>query len=199
MRRRGQYMQSAVAAGVGAMAAIQRLSIEQVQAVCDAVDGYCVPAVFNAPKLIVISGERTAVDAACAQLADLKAMIFPLAVSAPFHCGLLAPATRLLKSDIEKTQFEPLTIPYVCNVDAQWHDEASAKEIRERLVRQVEAPVQWSQSISLMIERGIERVWHLGPGRANLSHVKRQARRMPMGTVDDEASLAEILNDLERG
>ena len=197
-RRRGQYMQSAVPEGVGAMAAIQRLTLEDVASVCESVEGYCVPSVYNAPKLIVISGEREAVDAAVAKMTEMKAMIFSLAVSAPFHCALLAPATHRLKGDIEGTPFSSLEMPYICNVDAQWHADSTPTDIRERLVRQVEAPVRWSQSIALMIERGIERFWHVGPGRANLSHVKRQARRMPMASVDDEAHLKQMLDELER-
>ena len=125
--------------------------------VCESVEGYCVPSVYNAPKLIVISGEREAVDAAVAKMTEMKAMIFPLAVSAPFHCALLAPATERLKDDIEGTSISSLEMPYICNVDAQWHANSTPTDIRERLVRQVEAPVRWSQSIALMIERGIER------------------------------------------
>ena len=122
----------------------------------------------------------------------------PLAVSAPFHCKLLKPATQRLADDLSGIPINDLQIPYVSNVDAAWHEVADAAQIRTRLVTQVEAPVRWSESIGLMLTKGIERFWHLGPGRANLSHVKRQARRIPMATLDNQSDLDTICAELER-
>lgn len=198
--RRGQHMQAAVAEDVGAMAAIQRLEPALVEAACHEVDGVCEPAAYNAPRLTVISGEADAVAAACTRLEAAGAIIHPLSVSAPFHCSLLAPAAERLAADLAEVAFAPLQRPYIDNVDADWHDpgeEGAADAIRDRLVRQVVSPVRWSDSIALMLERGVERFWHLGPGRANLTHVKRQARRAPMQSVDDAKGLRAILDALE--
>ena len=96
-------------------------------------------------------------------------------------------------ADIELNNTE---LPYICNVGATWHETATATEIRTRLVQQVVAPVKWSQTIELMLKRGIERFWHLGPGRSNLSHVKRQARRAPMATMDNAEDIARIVDEL---
>lgn len=198
--RRGQHMQAAVSEGVGAMAAIQRLEPVLVEAACREVDGVCEPATYNAPRLTVISGEAAAVAAVCTRLEAAGGLIHPLSVSAPFHCSLLAPAADRLAEDLAEVEFAPLQRPYIDNVDADWHepDEDGASEaIRERLVRQVVSPVRWSDSIALMLDRGVERFWHLGPGRANLTHVKRQARRAPMQSVDDDKGLRAILDALE--
>ena len=195
-RRRGTYMQSAVPEGVGAMAAIQRVDDEAVAAACEAADGVCEPAVFNAPKLVVISGERAAVDQASASLSEQGAMVHPLAVSAPFHCRLLAPAAERLAADLADVAFRPLGVPYVANVDATWVEAATADDIRDRLVRQVVGAVRWRESIALMLDRGVERFWHLGPGRANLTHVKRQARRAPMASLDTERDLEAVLAEV---
>jgi [acyl-carrier-protein] S-malonyltransferase len=92
-------------------------------------------------------------------------------------------------------------VPYIRNIDAAWttgdSPEASPEAIRASLVRQVVAPVQWRQSIALMLAQGIDRFWHLGPGRANLSHVKRQARRASLGGFDTPADLEIILKTLD--
>jgi len=196
-RRRGTYMQAAVPEGKGAMAAIQRLEPDVVAQVCRDVDGYCEPAVYNAPKLVVISGEAEAVAAASSTLADMRAIVIPLAVSAPFHCEMLRPAAAQLAEDIAAVKVSPLNVPYISNIDAQWHTDASPETIRDNLIKQVIGAVRWRESISLMLERGIERFWHVGPGRANLTHVKRQARRTPTATLDNEDQFRAILDELE--
>jgi len=196
-RRRGAYMQAAVPEGKGAMAAIQRLSPADVARVCADVEGYCTPAVFNAPKLVVISGEAAAVAAACAVMAKMRAIVIPLKVSAPFHCEMLRPAAARLAEDLAMVPFAALDIAYVSNVDARWNDAATPAHIRDLLVRQVVGAVEWRASIALMLDRGVERFWHVGPGRSNLTHVKRQARRAPTATLDDATQLAQILAELE--
>ncbi len=192
-RRRGQYMQQAVPEGAGAMAAIQRLDRDQIEAACRAVEGVCEIAAINAPGLIVISGERAAVEAVCKTL-EGEAIVTPLPVSAPFHCSLLRPAADRLAVDLAAVDLGALRFPYVPNVDPVFT--ASADGARERLVRQVTEAVRWSETIAHMIERGVERFWHLGPGRSNLTHVKRQARRAAMGSADDPKELASMLQEL---
>ena len=180
------------------MAAIQRIDVDRIEAACAAASGYCVPAVFNAPNIIVISGERDAVGETCQLLESDGGIVTPLAVSAPFHCDLLEPAARRLEQALNEIEFGPLQMPYIANFDAQWVSHSSPAEIRSRLVNQVVGAVRWSESIALMLERGVERFWHLGPGRANLSHVKRQARRAPTATTDRDSDLNQIMDELSR-
>ncbi|MEZ4432971.1 MAG: ACP S-malonyltransferase [bacterium] len=197
VRRRGLYMQDAVPEGRGAMAAVLRLEPDAIAAACAEVEGYCEPAVFNAPGATVISGEAAAVAAASELLRSRGAGITPLAVSAPFHCRLLAPAAERLAADLATVPFGPLALPYVSNVDATWVEVATADVLRDTLVRQVVGAVRWRESLELMIARGIERFWHLGPGRTNLGHVKRLARRAPMASLDEPAELDALLRALD--
>lgn len=197
VRRRGVYMQEAVPEGLGAMAAVLRVDVEAIEAVCAEVEGYCAPAVFNAPKVTVISGEAGAVEAASARLADNGAMIKPLAVSAPFHCAMLAPAAEKLAVDLSDVRFGPLGLPYINNVDAAWVEAAEPDALRDALVRQVVGAVRWQETIALMLEQGVERFLHVGPGRANLGHVKRQARRAKMASVDEPGDLDALLAELD--
>lgn len=196
-RTRGELMQRAVPEGIGAMAAIQRLDEDAVAKICAEQPGICEPAVFNAPRLVVISGEKAAVAQASATAAAQDAIVTPLAVSAPFHCPLLQPAADRLAPVLAAVDFADLAVPYIANIDAQWHDRSTPAEIRDRLERQVVGAVRWRESISLMLERGVERFWHLGPGRSNLTHVKRQARRAPSASLDRVQDLEKILAELE--
>lgn len=195
-RRRGRYMQECVAEGVGAMAAIQRLDVERVEEACRTAPGVCDVAAVNAPRVVVVSGEARAV-AAVGDALGAEAVVTPLPVSAPFHSPLLRPAAERLAVDLAAVDFAPLRCPYVPNVDASWVAAADAETIRDRLVRQVVAPVRWAETIALMLDRGVERFWHLGPGRSNLTHVKRQARRAATATLDDPAELSRLLAELE--
>ncbi|MBU0552346.1 ACP S-malonyltransferase [Myxococcota bacterium] len=196
-RRRGAYMQAATPEGLGAMAAIQRLEDEVVEAACRAAGGVCVPAAFNAPGLIVISGEAPAVARAMAALEAAGGIVTPLSVSAPFHTPLLAPAADQLAADLAQVPLAPLRCPYVDNVDATWIEISDAEAIRARLVRQVVEPVRWRQSLALMLAHGVERFLHLGPGRSNLTHVKRLRRKAPMASLDDARDLDALLEELK--
>ena len=195
-RRRGQYMQAAVPEGAGAMAAIQRADEALIEAACAKTQGACIPAVFNAPKLVVISGTTDAVARICAQLEADGALVTPLKVSAPFHSPLLAPAADALAADLASVQFSALNIPYIANVDAQWIDRSSPADFRRRLTEQVVGAVRWRDSIALMLEQGVERFWHLGPGRTNLSHVKKQNRRAVCATLDRQRDLDQLLAEI---
>lgn len=193
VRRRGQYMQTAVPEGEGAMAVVQRAEDDAIARACAEAPGVCEAAVFNAPGLVVISGEAAAVAHAAAALKAQRARIMALPVSAPFHCRLLAPAADRLAADLAAVEVSPLRLPYVANVDAAWVEAAGPAEIRDRLVRQVVGAVRWRESLALMLARGIERFWHLGPGKANLTHVRAQSREVATATLDDEGDLEAVL------
>lgn len=195
-RLRGQFMQAAVPPGVGAMAAIQRAADDAVAAACAAAGGICQPAAQNAPQLTVISGEAAAVAQASALLEAQGALVTPLTVSAPFHCRLLAPAAERLAEALGGVPLGPLGCPYVANVDAQWYDAATPDELRARLVAQVTEVVRWRDSLQVMLDRGVQRFWHLGPGRSNLTHLKRLARKAPVASLDEADDLAVILEEL---
>ncbi len=138
VRKRGQYMQEAVPAGQGAMAAIMGLSPAVVVDACKrAAEGeVCSPANLNSPEQTVISGHAGAVKRGveiASQSGAKRAVI--LAVSAPFHCALMMPAQERLEKDLRKTEFSNLQMPLVTNVDAD--TTATGEEAREALIRQV--------------------------------------------------------------
>jgi len=153
VRKRGEYMQGAVPAGQGAMAAIMGLSPAVVADVCKrAGDGeVCSPANLNSPDQTVISGAASAVKRAveiASQSGAKRAVI--LAVSAPFHCALMMPAQERLEKDLRKTEFSKLQMPLVTNVDADTI--STGDEAREALIRQVTAAVRWEESMRVLMD-----------------------------------------------
>ncbi len=197
VRNRGQYMQAAVPAGEGAMAAVLALPLEELKKVCDeAAQGQvCSPANINSPDQVVLSGSKAAVERA-AELAKQRgakrAVMLP--VSAPFHCALMQPAQDRLAADLRTLTFHAMQAPLVTNVDAELIQEA--ERAREALVRQVTGAVQWERSMRLLIERGVKTFVEAGPGKV-LCGLMRQIDRGPTClNVEDEASLQKTLNAL---
>ena len=174
VRRRGLFMQEAVPAGLGAMAAIVGLPPEEVEAVCrEAAEGDIVsPANFNSPEQTVIAGHAAAVaraSAACKARGARRAI--PLAVSAPFHCALMAPARERLRPLLEEIRLVDPKIPVVTNVDARAESEAG--RLRDALRRQVDAPVRWVETVRLLAREGVDRALEIGPGRVLSGLVRR--------------------------
>ncbi len=177
VRRRGEFMQEAVPAGVGAMAAILGLPADAVEAACrEAAEGEVVtPANFNSPEQTVIAGHAGAVARACeACKARGAKRAIPLPVSAPFHCALMAPARERLAPLLADARFADPLWPVVTNVDAAAADRSEA--IRDALVRQVDSPVRWVASVELLASRGVDRAIEIGPGSVLAGLVKRIAR-----------------------
>src|ERR1700688_4354930 len=166
VRKRGQYMQEAVPAGQGAMAAVMGLSPAVVADACKRASHgeICSAANLNSPEQTVISGHAGAVKRAveiASQLGAKRAVI--LAVSAPFHSALMKPAQEQLAQDLKHTNFANLSVPLVTNVDADII--STGDEAREALVRQVTMPVRWEESIRLLIDEGVNTFVEVGPGR----------------------------------
>jgi [acyl-carrier-protein] S-malonyltransferase len=191
---RGRYMQEAVPAGLGAMAAILGLADAQVIAACDqASQGEIVSAVnFNSPGQVVIAGHSNAVARAvevAKQLGAKRAVLLP--VSVPSHCSLMAPAAERLADYLQDVEIEQPSIPVFNNVDAVIVEEPQA--IREALVRQLVSPVRWVEIIQAMASKGVGNVVECGPGKVLAGLNKRIARDMTALPVQDPASLEEAL------
>jgi [acyl-carrier-protein] S-malonyltransferase len=165
VRKRGQYMQDAVAPGVGAMAALLRLPEGTLEAILtEAAQGEVVAAAnLNSPDQVVIAGHTAAVSRA-AEAAKARgarrAVILP--VSAPFHCALMKPAQQRLKADLDATTFRDLAVPLVNNWQAR--EVRTGAEAREGLYQQVPNTVRWSDSIRLLAGRGVTRFIEVGAG-----------------------------------
>jgi [acyl-carrier-protein] S-malonyltransferase len=197
VRKRGQYMQDAVPAGVGAMAAILGLSPAVVADACKraAENEVCTPANQNSPEQTVISGHATAVKRAveiASQLGAKRAVILP--VSAPFHCALMMPAQEKLAADLEKTALSDLSVPLVTNVDAD--TETTGSEAKDALVRQVSMPVRWEESVRLLIDEGVNTFVEVGPGRVLTGLLKQIERSVAALNIEDEKSLATTLDKI---
>ncbi|HLH44104.1 MAG TPA: ACP S-malonyltransferase [Bryobacteraceae bacterium] len=165
VQKRGRYMQEAVPAGLGAMAALLKLpdkSLDRILA--EAAQSEVVAAAnLNSPDQVVIAGHAAAVNRAM-ELAKAagarRALLLP--VSAPFHCPLMKPAQQRLKPDLDATQFRDLETPLINNWKAR--EVRTGAEAREGLYWQVPNPVRWSDSIRELARRGVTRFIEVGPG-----------------------------------
>jgi [acyl-carrier-protein] S-malonyltransferase len=197
VRARGKYMQEAVPAGQGAMAAILGLSPTEVADICKkaAENDVVSPANLNSPEQTVISGSAAAVKRAveiASQSGAKRAVILP--VSAPFHCALMMPAQERLEADLRATQFSALKIPLLTNVDAQAI--STGEEARDALIRQVTAPVRWLDSVREMIESGVTVFVEVGPGKVLTGLLRQIDRSVRVFNVEDSASLQATMEKL---
>jgi [acyl-carrier-protein] S-malonyltransferase len=190
VHKRGTYMQEAVPAGQGAMAAIMGLSPAVVQDACKrAAEGeICSPANLNSPEQTVISGHAGAVKRAveiASQLGAKRSMVLP--VSAPFHSALMMPAQEKLQKDLNAAEFEDLQVPLVTNVDAD--SIRQGEEARSALIRQVTMPVRWEESMRMLLDEGVNTFVEVGPGRVLTGLMRQIERSVATLNVEDEKSL----------
>jgi [acyl-carrier-protein] S-malonyltransferase len=197
VRNRGRYMQEAVPAGMGAMAAVIGLGLTDVERIClDVRDGQvCAPANINSQNQVVIAGHAEAIGRAIERLKETGARkVVKLNVSAPFHCSLMMPAQERLASDLARLSLDDLRIPLVSNVDAA--EVRKAQDARDSLVRQVSSPVRWLESVELLIRKGVQTFVEVGPQKV-LSGLLRQINRDVKGyNVDDTAGLNATATNL---
>lgn len=190
VRKRGRYMQEAVAQGQGAMAAILGLAPAEVAEICKkAANGEVVTAAnLNSPEQTVISGSAVAVKRAveiASQSGAKRAVILP--VSAPFHCALMKPAETRLETDLRATEFGALRFPLVTNVDAEAI--TNGDDARDALIRQVCMPVRWEESIREMIAQDVRIFVEVGPGRVLSGLLRQIDRSVRAFNMEDAASL----------
>ncbi len=165
VRKRGKYMQEAVAPGVGAMAALLKLPAGKLDALLlEASEGEIVTAAnFNSPEQIVIAGHASAVQRAvelAKQAGARRALLLP--VSAPFHCPLMRPAQERLGADLREVVFHDLRIPLINNVAAR--EIRTGEEARQGLFEQVPSPVRWTECIQYLVQQDVSRYAEVGPG-----------------------------------
>lgn len=191
VRKRGQYMQEAVPAGEGAMAAILKLDPETVFAVIDAIEGVEV-ANLNSPGQVVISGRRQAVNEAAAKLKEQRGRVIPLKVSAPFHSSLMKPAQEKLATDLAQVELREPAFPVYSNVTAK--PESDPERIRELLLEQITSPVRWVETLQDMAAAGLRDYYEFGSGDVLSGLVKRtlqDVRAVALQTPDDIKSALE--------
>jgi [acyl-carrier-protein] S-malonyltransferase len=194
VRNRGRYMQEAVPAGEGGMAAILGMSPDQVQQVCaDAAEGEVVsPANINSPEQIAISGHLKAVERA-AELAKQRGAkkARMLQVSAPFHCALMQPAQDRLAQDLHQLQFITPRIPVISNIDGE--PKTSGDASRQALIQQVTGAVQWTGCMQKLIGLGVQQYFEVGPGKVLCGLMRQIDRSQICMNVEDETSLQKAI------
>ena len=198
VRRRGRYMQDAVPAGEGAMAAILGLDADTVAQACvEAAHGEVVsPANMNGAGQVVIAGARDAVARAGERARALGARrVIPLAVSAPFHCALMKPAEERLAPELRAIQAQTPRVPIVANVDAELKRDPRAAI--EALVQQVSSPVRWEAVVRRLASEGVTTYVEVGPGTVLSGLVRkihREATVVHFGSPDDLAAIESLIH-----
>jgi [acyl-carrier-protein] S-malonyltransferase len=209
VRLRARAMQEAVPVGSGGMAAVLGLDDDAVRLACRratealadrapaaaGVREVAEPANFNAPGQVVIAGSTAALVRACEEAKALGARrAMSLAVSAPFHSSLLAPAGERLARALRETPPARPTVPVINNVDVAAPTEPA--QIVDALVRQASSPVRWVEVVRALQARGVTHLIEFGPGKVLTGVVKRIAPELKASAVFDPASLDAVLGEV---
>ena len=173
--KRAMAMQKACEIAPSTMAAIIGLADEKVEEICASIDGVVVPANYNCPGQLVISGTHEAIDAACAKLSEAgarRALVLP--VGGAFHSPLMQPAKDELEAAIASTEFHTPACPIYQNVDGKAH--TNPDEIKQNLIAQLTASVRWTQEVEAMVEAGATEFVECGPGQALTGMITKIAK-----------------------
>jgi len=179
--KRAQAMQEACELTEGGMAAILALGDDQVEELCSSIDGV-VPANYNCPGQLVISGTKEGIDLACVKAKEMgakRALVLP--VGGAFHSPLMEPARAKLAEAINTTSFATPTCPIYQNVTAK--AESDIVKIKENLVAQLTAPVKWTQTVQNMLAGGVTEFVECGPGKVLQGLVKKVDRQAATSAI----------------
>lgn len=194
---RGRYMQEAVPAGQGGMAAIVGLDDDGVRALCQQASQGDVlsPVNFNSPGQVVIAGTAAAVARAVEQAKAAGAKLAKqLPVSVPSHCALMHPAAERMRARLKTLDIKAPAIPVLHNAHVQ--GESNPDAIRDALVRQIESPVRWVETIQKMAASGVDKLVECGPGKVLAGLNKRIAKETQTLSVYDPETLRQARNAL---
>ncbi len=194
VKLRGEFMQQAVPAGTGAMAAILGLADDAIEAACEAAaEGDVVsPVNYNCPGQIVIAGEKAAVERAidkCKEAGAKRAI--PLPVSVPSHCALMKPAAEKMAAELANIEVKLPAIPVLQNVEASVAE--SVEQLKDNLLAQLYSPVLWTKSVQAMIEQGVESTVECGPGKVLSGLNKKVHKPLSVVAINEPAGLDKAL------
>ncbi|PSL42190.1 [acyl-carrier-protein] S-malonyltransferase [Planomicrobium soli] len=200
VHKRGLFMNSAVPAGEGSMAAILGMDSRDLERVTNEVTdstGVVQLANLNCPGQIVISGTKAGVEEACRLAKERGAKrAIPLDVSGPFHSELMRPASKDLSKVLSEAFLEDAAIPVVTNVTAK--TETNSVQLQDLLIRQLYSPVLWEQSVKEMIELGVTVFVEIGPGKVLSGLVKKIDRSVTTLPVFDLESFEKAVEELKK-
>jgi [acyl-carrier-protein] S-malonyltransferase len=190
VQKRGLFMQEAVPVG-GAMSAVLGLDAAKIEEICQQTEGIVQVANYNCPGQIVISGEEKAVEAAgeALSLAGAKRVI-KLNVSGPFHSDMLKEAGKKLRTVLEQSPINEVTIPYVSNVTADFVTDKAP--IIDLLEAQVSSSVKWQQSVEKMIAYGVDTFVEIGPGKTLAGFIKKINKDVLVINIDKYEDLEKL-------
>jgi len=198
VEKRGEFMQSSVPEGVGAMAAIIGLDDQAIIDACaKAQNDEVVAAVnFNSPGQVVIAGHKAAVERAGVLCKEAGAKrVLPLPVSVPSHCALMRDAADKLAEEFNNITFNTPQIPVVNNVDVA--AETDVEAIKLALIKQLYSPVRWTESIQKLSTMGVSLVIEAGPGKVLQGLIKRIDKSITSVSVNDQATLTKALETIK--
>jgi len=189
---RGKAMQEAVPVGLGAMAAVMGAKVEQVVALCEraAENEVLSCANFNAPGQVVIAGHASAVARARSLAAESGLKVIPLKVSAPFHCTLMAPAAKAVRDALSSMTLVDARVPVIANVEAK--PQIEGKRLADLLVKQVDAPVLWEQTVRHLADNGVVKALEIGPGNVLAGLVHRTDKRISVHGVNSPEGIEKV-------
>lgn len=192
VHKRGLYMQEAVPAGTGAMAAILGLDDEKIQAICEqqAQGEVVAPANYNSTGQTVIAGSVAAVEramAACKEAGAKRALL--LNVSVPSHCALMLPAAQRLADDLEAVDFKTPQVPVIQNINGRVAK--NSEDIKANLLKQLYMPVQWVESVGCMWDFGVSQLVECGPGKVLGGLIKRIEPNMETFSLEEPENFVQ--------
>ena len=194
LKSRGLAMQNAVPKGEGGMIAVLGVEINKLNEILSENSKFeCFVANDNSPGQIVISGKLNALEIFEKNLKEKNIKVIKLPVSAPFHCPLMKNATQEMKNKILDTDFKNPLVPIISNVTAS--PQNKSEEIKKLLIKQIENPVRWRESIINMIDNGVKSFIEIGPGKVLSGLVKRIDRNVKLNQVNNLIDIKNITND----
>ena len=194
LKSRGLAMQNAVPKGEGGMIAVLGVEINKLNEILSENSKFeCFVANDNSPGQIVISGKLNALEIFEKSLKEKNIKVIKLPVSAPFHCPLMKNATQEMKNKILDTDFKNPLVPIISNVTAS--PQNKSEEIKKLLIKQIENPVRWRESIINMIDNGVKSFIEIGPGKVLSGLVKRIDRNVKLNQVNNLIDIKNITND----
>jgi [acyl-carrier-protein] S-malonyltransferase len=181
---RGRYMQEAATASPSGMVAVMGADEAAINGLCEeaARGEVLVPANFNAPGQVVVSGSITACERAVAVAERLGFKAIPLKVAGAFHSPLMQPAADRMRMELQRVDFKPPSAPVYSNVTAKLHGDDAAT-IKSLLVDQIVKPVRWEQTMQGIVAAGEARFVELAPGRVLTGLLKKINRRLPVESL----------------
>ena len=194
--KRGEFMEEAIPAGEGAMAAILGLENEKAEDICSRIEGVVETVNYNCPGQLVIAGEKEKVEAASKlAVAEGAKRVIPLNVSGPFHSSLMKPAAEKFAHELNKVNFKAPEFPVVANLSAEIVQ--CPNEIKVGLKGQMYSPVLWDMSIRKLIALGVDRFVEVGPSKVLSGLMKKIDKNVKVCNVENVESLEQTLKALK--